>query len=514
MDTEKAKKSGNKKGQSNPNPDQPVQAVLIQDTETIEAEDQLEPTELPKSFDELITREVSKFDAIVPKVEELKKQYLPLVIKDINDKEGYSAVTTALKDMVSKRTGIENKRKELKADSLKYGKAVDDRAKELQGLIEPIETHLANEKAKIDKEKKEIEERELAAKAEQLKQRQLKMTQLGFSYSITSNEYIWAAKYGEQEETLFALNLETFSDESFDDFCKQSEARNERVAIAEKAEKERLEREQKEQEEKAEQLKKEQEELEEQKRKMEKEREDMLNDRADIRRQNLLNRGAIYITATKSYVYGRNPSKYVELIKLDDIRNMAKDEWEAKFAEIEGIIEQTKITDQAEIEQEQREEQERIEKQQKQAKERGEREAKEKYRVSVMQHIGLQYDGAQFFFRDINFHWTDIVCMEDDEFEKQVEGAKQRMEEIKAADLAEKNRKEKAQREQQEQQQKLENERLEKERLSNLSDSAKLAEYIKAIDAIAVPEVSTAKHKNALLAFIQNIHSFKKLYVK
>ena len=48
---------------------------------------------------------------------------------------------------------------ELKADSLKFGKAVDERAKEIQALIAPIEEHLKSQKEKVDEEIKLIKEK-------------------------------------------------------------------------------------------------------------------------------------------------------------------------------------------------------------------------------------------------------------------------------------------------------------------------------------------------------------------
>ena len=105
---------------------------------------------IPSSFDQLIQRELVKFDIVVPAVNELAKEFLPLKIQSVEDKEGYSEVTKALRFIVSKRTAVEDKRKELKADSLAYGRAVDARAKEITALLEPIESHLKDEKNRID----------------------------------------------------------------------------------------------------------------------------------------------------------------------------------------------------------------------------------------------------------------------------------------------------------------------------------------------------------------------------
>ena len=53
-------------------------------------------------------------------------------------------------------------------------------------------------------------------------------------------------------------------------------------------------------------------------------------------------------------------------------------------------------------------------------------EAKTKVRADKLSALGLRYDGQQFAYADINFHWTDITCMSDAEFDKAYEGAVKR----------------------------------------------------------------------------------------
>ena len=40
--------------------------------------------------------------------------------------------------------------------------------------------------------------------------------------------------------------------------------------------------------------------------------------------------------------------------------------------------------------------------------------------------LGLKYNGVEFLYHDINFHWTDVTCMSDEEFEKAYQGAVKR----------------------------------------------------------------------------------------
>lgn len=44
-------------------------------------------------------------------------------------------------------------------------------------------------------------------------------------------------------------------------------------------------------------------------------------------------------------------------------------------------------------------------------------------RVNLLYKLGLIYNGDSFVFKDINFHWTDTLCMENDEFDKAYEQA-------------------------------------------------------------------------------------------
>jgi hypothetical protein len=47
--------------------------------------------------------------------------------------------------------------------------------------------------------------------------------------------------------------------------------------------------------------------------------------------------------------------------------------------------------------------------------------------------LGLKYDGETMFYEDINFHWTDLLCMTDEEFDKAYSGAVERKKSIDKA---------------------------------------------------------------------------------
>lgn len=67
--------------------------------------------------------------------------------------QGYKAVQSAIGDLRDARVSIEKRRKELKADSLEYGRKVDAVAKFLTEKIEAIELPLKALKAAVDEEK-------------------------------------------------------------------------------------------------------------------------------------------------------------------------------------------------------------------------------------------------------------------------------------------------------------------------------------------------------------------------
>lgn len=178
------------------------------------------PAQNIPTFQELVESGLKKFDVVVPAIEELKKSYLPLKIKSVDDKEGYEKVSKALRFMISKRNEVEEKRKELKADSLAYGKAVDNRAKEITFMLTPIKEHLRIEKEKIDDEIEAIKERKIREEQERLNIRNRRLLQAGMK--LVGNEYFWQNPNDlAQVEILPSVNLETLDDLSFDEYIEK-----------------------------------------------------------------------------------------------------------------------------------------------------------------------------------------------------------------------------------------------------------------------------------------------------
>lgn len=107
---------------------------------------------------------LAKFSALIADLADIAGKYMPLKIAGLNDKAGYKAVHDARMQVRKKRVEIENTRKELKADALAFGRAVDDKAKELTAILEPVETHLQRQEDAIDAEKERIRQAEANAR--------------------------------------------------------------------------------------------------------------------------------------------------------------------------------------------------------------------------------------------------------------------------------------------------------------------------------------------------------------
>jgi len=289
------------------------------------------PVELP-TFDELISTELKKYDEIVPKVEELKREFMPLTIASIEDKEGYEQVKEALKFMVAKRHSIEDKRKELKADSLKFGRAVDERAKEIQSMISPIEQHLKEQKEKVDLELKAIQEAEERAIQERLAKRHQRLYNMGFTtvmdainYNI--DEFVWVSKLDAKKQSIHKLNIDIWDDEKFYKWCDAFQANiidQEEVYIKERDE--RAAKEIAEFEAMQAKLQEEQAKLKEEQETMLKQMAEMKEARAEIRIASLVNLGlVIYGT---NYAYKNADGAYIPLANKDFIYDSSQKDWD------------------------------------------------------------------------------------------------------------------------------------------------------------------------------------------
>lgn len=168
-------------------------------------------TDLIKSYPQL-----QKYNVADLGIAEMEKQFSGLVIKDMKDTEGYKAVSSAISFVRTKRLQVEKTRKELKADSLNYGRIVDSEAKRIQALIEPIESRLQGEKDRIDNEKEQIRLEKERKEQELLNGRKETLFSIGFMIDLTGD-----MKY--KDISVSMLDLQVMNDAEYTKFVSESE---------------------------------------------------------------------------------------------------------------------------------------------------------------------------------------------------------------------------------------------------------------------------------------------------
>lgn len=126
--------------------------------------------------EQIITQALSEYTPVVvgdaqispdEKIKEIAALCKEVQISGTEDAANYKLAKNYATRLTKIRTGIEGKRKELKAVALEYGRAVDAEAKRLTALVEPIERDM---KAKVDAIDKAIEQ---AKRAEELRRHNL-----------------------------------------------------------------------------------------------------------------------------------------------------------------------------------------------------------------------------------------------------------------------------------------------------------------------------------------------------
>ncbi len=157
-----------------------------------------------------------KYDITAPSITEMKEQFSGMVI---TDKESYKAVASAISVVRGHRTAVEKRRKELKAESLEFGRMVDSRAKEITTSLLEIEEPLKVEK-KVEDDKEAAIEAEKAVKEEERKAAILaKITSIS---DLNSPDIINmdSTEIGKLRDSLIDLEIKG---EDFEEFSQQAE---------------------------------------------------------------------------------------------------------------------------------------------------------------------------------------------------------------------------------------------------------------------------------------------------
>lgn len=175
-----------------------------------------------------IDREIRKFNIADNAIQELTEKYSVLFIADKKDKTGYEIVRRARAEIRGYRIGIEAKRKELKSDYIIIGRRIDDEAKRLTELLQPLENNLSGKLDTIDQqieaEKRAIEDARLKKKNERIAQ----LTNRRMLYSdgkyMLNHISIDAQAVEFAEDDVFALVLESVETEYQKEVQKEKQA--------------------------------------------------------------------------------------------------------------------------------------------------------------------------------------------------------------------------------------------------------------------------------------------------
>lgn len=203
-------------------------------------------------------------------------------VPDCHEKAAYELVRVGIREVVSLRTGIDSRRKELKADALEYSRKVDATAKEISSRVEAVEGKLKAAKQVVDDEIEAQKEAIRQAEIQRIENIRRQIVSI-HNMAVLPNRYTSA----DVEEAFNTLTEMVISPDVFQELTEEaSEAKTATLAIldnlmieavefeekerAEKIERERIEAEQKAE---SERLKAEREEFEAQRAKLQAEQD-------------------------------------------------------------------------------------------------------------------------------------------------------------------------------------------------------------------------------------------------
>lgn len=166
--------------------------------------------EIVNSANELINREIKKFNVSDAAIAELADRYLPMTIKDLNDKDGYQAIKAGRQVIKGLRVDVDKRRKELTADAVALQRGINKEAGRITDLLEPIETHLQGQEQIFDDEKERIRVEKEQARQRQFDIRLQTIMDLGFAF----NGFDYKCAYSPvifNNNVLTHLTVESFS---------------------------------------------------------------------------------------------------------------------------------------------------------------------------------------------------------------------------------------------------------------------------------------------------------------
>lgn len=184
-------------------------------------------------IDALIT--YSPTDAAITKMEEA---YGKLKVRGIDDTNGYKICHEARMDVKSQRVGVEGRRKELKIESLTFGRKVDSRAREISMRLTGIETHLREQQDIVDNEKQRIKDEEERKAQEKLDGRIVLLQKYDCVLSVSELERMDDDEFNDLADKV----REAFEQEKAERIAEEEQLEKERQAEQERIQKLEIER--------------------------------------------------------------------------------------------------------------------------------------------------------------------------------------------------------------------------------------------------------------------------------
>lgn len=305
------------------------------------------------TVEEQISVEKAKFNLADARIAELYTQYENLEITCNDDKDGYAKVKEAWNIVRSCRTGIEKKKKEIKATYIAINKAIDGEEARLVGRLEPLEEKLYKRWKAIDDAKEEAK-RELERQAEQRLQDRIVL--------LMAEGMIFKDGFYQLGDTIM-LDVATIRAQTEEQFEKllgtvQAKAKEVQEAENQRLENERLENQRR--EEQQAELNRQQEALDNQRRQQE-EAEQRLEDerlkfkkmKEDARKELMIAIGFTFSPYTSKFFYDDKFNPAIEIDAEEAFQFMGEDfdrlrkQWTEQIAEAKRKFqaEQTRLED-------------------------------------------------------------------------------------------------------------------------------------------------------------------------
>lgn len=484
-DNQKKPKSAKAKAQS--------KEKEILDVQIVEAKD--------ITVEDVISTEIKKFNLADVKIAELKEQFKDLEISGVEDKNGYKAVSEAIKIVRTYRTGVEKVRKQIKEDYLKTGRAIDEEAKRLTASLEEIENPLKDKKQEIDDEiqaEKDRQEAEAQAKTDK-RVEELEAVGIKFDgrfYSIG------------EDVSVDIVTIKDFTDEQFAEFKNRVSAVNDKLQEAERIKNIHNERremlldfwayvpedfknlnfgEMFEENFKTllEQAKQGKADFDEAQKKQAEEAQRQADERKALnyeKRSFKFEKEGFEVSENGNLLFSTESGQI--LIQKQDLEEISNEAFEALFEtkkrEKETLLNKSKDLQEQREADAQRKAEEEAEK-----KKSEELEAKTNSRIETLLKLGLKFDGVQtYIFHDINFDiFADIKTMSDADWSEAIIGATKRKAEIEK-EIADKE---------------------EAERVQKLPEINKAERYIDEVMKVAFPQLQNGEIAEVLADFKNKI---------